>query len=37
MVQIARWMGQVARDFEGCKEQVRSEVDALCRKFPIYE
>ena len=37
MVQIARWMGQVARDFEGGKEQVRSEVDALCRKFPIYE
>ena len=37
MVKIAAWMGQVARDFEGCKDQVRSEVDALCRQFPIYE
>ena len=36
MVQIARWMGQTARDFDTCREQVRSEVDALCRKFPIY-
>ena len=37
MVQIARWMGQTARDFDTCREQVRSEVDALCRKFPIYQ
>ncbi len=37
MVEIARWMGMVARDFEGCRYQVRSEVDALCRRFPIYE
>ena len=37
MVQIAAWMGQVARDFEGCKDQVRAEVDALCKSFPIYE
>ena len=36
MVQIAHWMGQVARDFEGCREQVCSEVDTLCRRFPIY-
>ena len=36
MVQIARWMGQAARDFEGCREQVRREVDELCRRFPIY-
>ena len=36
MVQIAHWMGQTARDFDTCREQVRSEVDALCRKFPIY-
>ena len=37
MVEIARWMGMVARDFESCRYQVRSEVDALCRRFPIYE
>ena len=37
MVQIAHWMGQTARDFDTCREQVRSEVDALCRKFTIYQ
>ena len=37
MVVIARWMGMVARDFEGCRYQVRNEVDALCPRFPIYE
>ena len=37
MVKIAGWMAQVARDFEGTADQVRAEVDALCRQFPIYE
>ena len=37
MVEIARWMGMVARDFESCRYQVRTEVDALCRRFPIYD
>ena len=37
MVEIARWMGMVARDFESCRYQVRSEADALCRRFPVYE
>ena len=37
MVKIAGWMAQVARDFEGAADQVRAEVDALCRQFPIYE
>ena len=37
MVKIAGWMAQVARDFEGSADQVRAEVDALCRQFPIYE
>ena len=37
MVKIAHWMGMVARDFEGCRYQVRNEVDALCKQFPIYE
>lgn len=36
MVKIAQWMGRVARDFESCKDQVRAEVDALCKQFPIY-
>ena len=37
MVEIARWMGLVARDFEGRRYQVRNEVDALCRRVRIYE
>ena len=37
MVKIAGWMAQVARDFEGTADQIRAEVDALCRQFPIYE
>ena len=37
MVQIAQWMAMAARDFEGCKEQVRQQVNALCQKFPIYQ
>lgn len=37
MVQIARWLTEIASDFEGNKDRVRAEVDALCKKFPIYE
>ena len=37
MVKIAQWMAMTARNFESCKEQVRQEVDALCREFPIYQ
>ena len=37
MVKIAHWLGMVARDFEGTADQVRAEVDALCKEFPIYE
>lgn len=37
MVHIARWTGQTARDLDGCQEQVHSAVDALWRKFPIYQ
>jgi len=37
MAQIARWMGMIARDFQGNAEQVRKEVSELCRQFPIYE
>ena len=34
---IARYLGQVARDFEGTKEKVREGVLALTRRFPLYE
>lgn len=37
MAQVAKLMGMVARDFEGTKEQVLAEVDALCKAHPIYE
>jgi glycine hydroxymethyltransferase len=37
MERIARWMGEIARDFEGSAAKVREEVDALCARFPIYE
>ncbi len=37
MVEIAKWMGMVARDFENSADQVRAEVGALCQRFPIYE
>ena len=37
MMHIARWTGQTARDLDGCREQVHSAVDALWRKFPIYQ
>ena len=37
MVQIARWLTEIAADFEGNKDRVRAEVDALCKKFPIYK
>ena len=36
MVQISRWLTEIASDFEGNKDRVRAEVDALCKKFPIY-
>lgn len=36
MIQIARWMAMIARDFSNCADQIRTEVDALCKKFPIY-
>ncbi len=37
MVQIARWLGMAARDFDGNADQIRAEVRALCEKFPLYE
>jgi len=37
MKMIAKWMRDVAADFEGNRERVASEVSALCAKFPLYE
>lgn len=37
MQMIARWIKSVATDFESSRAQILSEVDALCKKYPIYE
>ena len=37
MVKIAEWMALIAKDFDANAEKVRSEVNALCERFPIYE
>ena len=36
MVQIGRMMAKVAKDFDGTAEEVREEVGAMCRRFPLY-
>ena len=36
MRKIARFIGDIARDFEGNRERVAAEVTALCERFPIY-
>ena len=36
MVQIARLMARTAKDFEGSADQIRSEVNELCARFPLY-
>ncbi|MBE6601571.1 MAG: serine hydroxymethyltransferase [Ruminococcaceae bacterium] len=37
MKMIAKWMRDVAVDFEGNRERVTQEVAALCKKYPLYE
>ena len=37
MLLIAKWMKLVATDFDANKDQIKAEVEALCKKFPIYE
>lgn len=34
---IARWMREVACDFENSKQRINEEVATLCAHFPIYE
>ena len=36
MRKIARFIGDIARDFEGNRERVSAEVMELCASFPIY-
>lgn len=36
MKKIAHWMKLIATDFEANKERVSSEVQDLCKEFPIY-
>ncbi|MGN0448467.1 MAG: serine hydroxymethyltransferase [Acutalibacteraceae bacterium] len=33
---IAKWIKAVITDFENCKDTVKGEVIALCKKYPIY-
>lgn len=37
MLMIARWMKEVASDFEASRERISAEVKALCEKYPLYE
>ena len=37
MRRIARWIKEVAVDFEGQKDRISEEVQALCAAFPIYQ
>ena len=37
MKQIARFIYEIASDYEGKRESVAAEVDALCERFPIYQ
>lgn len=34
---IARFIYEIASDFEGNRDRVAAEVDALCKRFPIYQ
>ena len=36
MKQIAKWIREIAVDFEGNKDRITEEVIALCEKYPIY-
>ncbi len=37
MKTIARLFGMVAKDFEGTADAVRTEVAAICKKYPLYK
>ena len=33
---IARLFGMVAKDYENTADEVRAEVEKLCKKYPLY-
>ena len=37
MLKIAKWIKDIATDFEANRERVSSEVLALCKQYPLYE
>ncbi|MBR3893796.1 MAG: serine hydroxymethyltransferase [Clostridia bacterium] len=37
MLKIAKWMKEIAVDFEGNRERITKEVIELCEKYPLYE
>ena len=37
MLLIAKWMKAAATDFEGSREAILAEIDALCKQYPIYK
>ena len=37
MRMIAKWMKDVATDFEGSRDRICQEVSELCAKYPLYE
>ena len=37
MKMIAKWMKDVATDFEGSRDRICQEVSELCAKYPLYE
>ena len=37
MKQIAKWIADSVKDFEGTKEATLAGVNALCKQFPLYE
>ena len=37
MRMIAKWMKDIAVDYEGCRERITEEVKSLCAKYPLYE
>ena len=36
MKMIAKWLKEIATDFEGNRERITAEVMALCEKYPLY-
>jgi glycine hydroxymethyltransferase len=36
MLMIAKWIKEIATDYEGSSQRISAEVVALCEKFPIY-